>query len=284
MTSEIWGAYYLTSSVRYAKGVGKAKAYLLEKLDIKTILDLLWHFPTHYEDRSNLTPIGKTLPGKKQVIQGQLVVVSRLIPRKNFTIIKAAVKDRTGIIYAIWYNQDYLCQVLRKGEEILISGKVQWNFGEKQILVEELSVTELTAQGLLGRGARNLNFHDNNNMFSPLASGSFEVDAMVICPASSHTVSAIAAGLADTLLLRSAYVTLKQRRPLILVHREMPLTAVDLENMLKITRAGGIICPAVPGFYMEPQTINDLVDSVVGRVLDLLGIEHNLPIRWNPET
>jgi ATP-dependent DNA helicase RecG len=87
MTSEISGAYYLTSSVRYAKGVGKAKAYLLEKLGIKTILDLFWHFPTHYEDRSNLTPIGKTLPGKKQVIQGYLVVVSRLRPRKNFTII-----------------------------------------------------------------------------------------------------------------------------------------------------------------------------------------------------
>jgi 4-hydroxy-3-polyprenylbenzoate decarboxylase len=153
----------------------------------------------------------------------------------------------------------------------------------QQILVEELSVTELTAQGLLGREARDLNFHDNNNMYSPLASGSFEVDAMVICPSSSHTVAALAAGLADTLLLRSAYVTLKQRRPLILVHREMPLTAIDLENMLKITRAGGIICPAVPGFYMEPQTINDLVDSVVGRVLDLLGIEHNLPIRWNRE-
>ena len=142
----------MTSSVRYAKGVGKAKAYLLEKLGIKTILDLFWHFPTHYEDRSNLTPIGKTLPGKKQVIQGQLVVVSRLIPRKNFTIIKAAVKDRTGIIYAIWYNQDYLCQVLRKGEEILISGKVQWNFGEKQILVEEFELLTHSEEDFINMG------------------------------------------------------------------------------------------------------------------------------------
>ena len=142
----------MTSSVRYAKGVGKAKACLLEKLGIKTILDLFWHFPTHYEDRSNLTPIGKTLPGKKQVIQGQLVVVSRLIPRKNFTIIKVAVKDRTGIIYAIWYNQDYLCQVLRKGEEILISGKVQWNFGEKQILVEEFELLTHSEEDSINMG------------------------------------------------------------------------------------------------------------------------------------
>ena len=140
MTSKISELSHLTSSVRYAKGVGEAKARLLEKLGIRTILDLFWHFPTHYEDRSNLTPIGKTLPGKKQVIQGQVVVVSRLIPRKNFTIIKAAVKDGTGLIYAIWYNQDYLRQILRKGAEIVISGKVQWNFGEKQIQVEEFEL------------------------------------------------------------------------------------------------------------------------------------------------
>jgi len=152
----------------------------------------------------------------------------------------------------------------------------------RQLLLEELSVTELTAQALLGRSCPSLNFHKNSDMFSPLASGSFPVDAMVVCPASSHSLAAIAAGLAHTLLLRSAYVCLKQRRPLILVHREMPYSAIDLENMLKITHAGAIICPAAPGFYMKPQTINDLVDSVVGRVLDLLGIEHHLPIRWKP--
>ena len=82
--------------------------------------------------------------------------------------------------------------------------------------------------------------------------------------------------------MRSAYVSLKQRRRLILVHREIPLSALDLENMLKITRAGGIICPASPAFYMQPETVNDLVDSVVGRVLDLLGVKHDLPIRYSP--
>ncbi len=105
---------------------------------------------------------------------------------------------------------------------------------------------------------------------------------MVICPCSSHSLNAVAAGLADNLLLRSAYVTLKQKRPLILVHRETPLTAADLESMLKITHTGGIICPAAPAFYAQPQTINDLVDFLVARVLDLLGVPHDLPTRWSP--
>jgi len=107
-------------------------------------------------------------------------------------------------------------------------------------------------------------------------------DGMAICPCSSDSVAAVAAGSADTLLLRSAYVTLKQRRPLVIVHREMPLTAIDIENMARLTRAGAIICPASPPFYMQPKTIDDLVDTVVARVLDLLGVEHDLKMRWQP--
>ncbi len=150
-----------------------------------------------------------------------------------------------------------------------------------QLLIEELGITQRNVSTLLGRESERVILHDNQNLFSPLASGSYPVDAMVVCPCSSHSVAAMAAGLADTLLLRAAYVSLKQRRPLILVHREAPLTAMDLENMLKITQAGGIVCPACPGFYMAPEMILDLVDSVVGRVLDLLHVEHDLPIRWS---
>ena len=152
----------------------------------------------------------------------------------------------------------------------------------RQILKDELGVTELTVEGLLGRGSNLVQFHENEEMLSPPASGSFPVDGMAICPCSSHSVAAIAAGLADTLLLRAAYVNLKQRRRLILVHREMPVTAIDLANMQRIAQAGGIICPASPAFYAEPETIHDLVDSVVGRVLELQGVDHDLPIRWNP--
>ncbi len=150
----------------------------------------------------------------------------------------------------------------------------------RAVMAEELGVSEISAEQLIGRSCENLIFHDNGKMHDNLASGSYPVDAMVICPCSSHTVAAIAAGLGDTLLLRAAYVSLKQRRPLVLVHRENPLTAIDLENLLRITRAGGIVSPASPGFYMQPRTIDDLVDSVVGRALDLLNVPHELPIRW----
>ena len=152
----------------------------------------------------------------------------------------------------------------------------------KQILNNELAITDFTPKGLLGRDSGKLTFYQNNDLSGIISSGSNKVDAMVVCPCSSHSVASIAAGLANTLLLRSAYVTLKERRPLILVHREMPLTNIDLENMLRITNAGGIICPASPGFYNKPETIDNLVDTVVGRVLDLLKIDHNLPIRWSP--
>lgn len=152
----------------------------------------------------------------------------------------------------------------------------------RQILLDEQGVTQLTVEGLIGRGSTLVQFHENEELMSSLASGSFPVDGMVICPCSSHSVAAIAAGLADTLMLRAAYVTIKQRRRLILVHREIPVTVIDLENMKRIAQAGGIICPASPAFYTEPETVHDLVDSVVGRVLDLLGVDHDLPIRWNP--
>jgi 4-hydroxy-3-polyprenylbenzoate decarboxylase len=150
----------------------------------------------------------------------------------------------------------------------------------RQLFVDELGITELTAENLLGRADDNLSFYDNSDMFSRPASGSFRADGMVICPCSSNTLASVACGQGNTLLLRSAYVTLKQRRRLILVHRETPLTSIDLENMLKVTQAGGIICPANPGFYMAPATIADLVDYMVGRICDLLEVNHNLSVRW----
>jgi 4-hydroxy-3-polyprenylbenzoate decarboxylase len=113
-----------------------------------------------------------------------------------------------------------------------------------------------------------------------LASGSFLTDGMIICPCSSNTLGAVAAGLGDNLITRAAHVTLKEGRRLVLVPREMPVSAIDLRNMLRLSRAGAIICPASPGFYMNPQSIDDLVDFVAGRVLDLVNIPHNLQTRW----
>jgi 4-hydroxy-3-polyprenylbenzoate decarboxylase len=124
--------------------------------------------------------------------------------------------------------------------------------------------------------------HNYRDVGSMLASGSYMTDGMVICPCSSNTLGGVAAGLGDNLLWRAAQVTLKQARRLVLVHRELPLSGIDLRNMLRLQRAGAIICPAAPGFYMAPQTIADLVDFLVGRVLDLLAVPHELNVRWRP--
>ena len=115
---------------------------------------------------------------------------------------------------------------------------------------------------------------------SPVASGSNPPDAMAICPCSMGTLGSLAAGLADNLIERAADVMLKERRTLILVPRETPLSAIHLENMLKLARAGAVILPPSPGFYGHPRTIEDMVDFVVARVLDQLGIEHGLGPRW----
>jgi len=115
---------------------------------------------------------------------------------------------------------------------------------------------------------------------SPVASGSNPADAMAVCPCSMGTLGALAAGLADNLIERAADVMLKERRTLVLVPRETPLSAIHLENMLKLARAGAVILPPSPGFYGHPRTIEDLVDFVVARVLDQLGVEHALGPRW----
>jgi 4-hydroxy-3-polyprenylbenzoate decarboxylase len=115
---------------------------------------------------------------------------------------------------------------------------------------------------------------------APVASGSSAPRAMVVCPCTSGTLSAIAQGGSDDLLERAADVVLKENRKLILVHREMPLSVIHLENMLKLARMGVTIMPANPGFYHQPQSIADLVDFVVARVLDHLDIEHTLGPRW----
>jgi flavin prenyltransferase len=115
------------------------------------------------------------------------------------------------------------------------------------------------------------------------ASGSARTRGMIVCPCSMGTLAAIAAGTSRSLVERAGDVTLKERRPLILVVRETPLSAIHLENMLRITRAGAVVLPAAPGFYNSPRGIPDLVDFVVARVLDHIGVEHSLGRRWGTE-
>ncbi len=120
--------------------------------------------------------------------------------------------------------------------------------------------------------------------FAPVASGSNPADAMVICPCTMGTLAAIAAGMSQNLIERAADVMLKENRPLIIVPREMPFSAIHLENMLKLVRSGAVILPANPGFYHHPQTVQDIVDFVVARILDHLSIEHSLIARWGDQS
>ena len=119
--------------------------------------------------------------------------------------------------------------------------------------------------------------------FAPVASGSSVADAMVICPCTMGTLAAVAAGLARNLIERAADVTLKEGRRLVLVPRETPFSAIHLENMLRLARAGAVVLPANPGFYHRPQAVSDLVDFVVARVLDQLRIPNQLVRRWGEE-
>lgn len=123
-----------------------------------------------------------------------------------------------------------------------------------------------------------------DNLFAPIASGSSAPDALVICPCSMGTLARVAAGISGTLIERTADVMLKERRPLILVPRETPLHDIHLENMLKLSRMGVRIVPAMPAFYSGPSSLNHMIDFVVGKVLDSMGIGHKLFKRWGNET
>jgi 4-hydroxy-3-polyprenylbenzoate decarboxylase len=124
---------------------------------------------------------------------------------------------------------------------------------------------------------------DNTDFFAAVASGSNPADAMVICPCSMGTAGRVAAGLSGTLLERAADVMLKERRPLLLVPRETPLSVIHLDNLLRLARAGAVVIPAMPAFYHAPQTLDDLVGFVVGKVLDQLKVAHTLVPRWGEE-
>ena len=125
--------------------------------------------------------------------------------------------------------------------------------------------------------------YDNFKLDASVSSGSFLHDGMVIVPCSMKSLSSIANGYDDTLISRAASVTLKESRKLILVPRETPLSRIHLENMIKLQDAGAIILPAMPGFYHKPSTINEIVDHLVGKILDQLKIKHDLFNRWKDQ-
>jgi len=143
-----------------------------------------------------------------------------------------------------------------------------------------LDIENPDLESLVGRDVRPIWYHKVTQLDAPIASGSFPARGMVIIPCSMNTLAAVANGLASNLIQRAASVTLKEDRRLILVPRETPLNTINLENMLKVARAGARLIPAMPGFYHHPRTVEDLVDFMVARVLDSLQIGHDLLVPY----
>ena len=179
-----------------------------------------------------------------------------------------AITGATGAIYGV-----RLLQVLRDTPGI-----------ETHLMVSEAGVLNLHQELDMNRKdveALAHVVHNVRNVGASIASGSFQSDGMVIAPCSMKSLASVAHGMADNLITRAADVVLKERRRLVLMVRETPFNLAHLRNMTAVTEMGGVIFPPLPGFYHRPQSIAEMVDHTVGRVLDLFAVEHQLTPRWN---
>lgn len=186
------------------------------------------------------------------------------------------VTGASGGIYAI----RFLHQAIQHFTELYLIATDQAIQVFQTELGLKISRETLTAERLLGVSCSGLRLLEPRDYFSPPASGSFRHDGMVIIPCSMGTLGRIAQGISDDLLTRSADVCLKERRPLILVVRETPFNLVHLRNMVQACEAGASILPANPSFYTRPQTVEAVVDTVIARVLQQLGVAHRLVPEW----
>lgn len=185
-------------------------------------------------------------------------------PRKLIVAITGA----TGVIYGV-----RLLQALRELPEV-----------QSHLLISEAGVLNLHQELDLNRKdveALADVVHNVRDVGASIASGSFQSDGMIIAPCSMKTLAAVANGLSDNLITRAADVVLKERRRLVLMVRETPFNLAHLRNMTSVTEMGGIIFPPLPGFYHKPQSIQEMVDHTIGRVLDLYALPHHLTPRWN---
>jgi 4-hydroxy-3-polyprenylbenzoate decarboxylase len=177
-----------------------------------------------------------------------------------------AVTGASGVIYG-----KRLLEVLRekKVETHLIVSKAAEKVVEYELRLGKKDLEKLATH-----------VYDVNDLNAPFMSGSFKTDGMIIVPCTMKTLAGIACGYADNLILRAADVTIKEHRKLIVVPRETPLSVIHLRNMLTVAELGVSVVPAMPAYYHKPMRIDDLVDFVVGKVLDCLGVEHTLYRRW----
>ncbi len=182
---------------------------------------------------------------------------------------------------------------LRVLEELLRHGEVHLILSRASmpIIREETGFTgdkgsEIVESYLFSKESRKevrdmrLIFHDEEDLWAPVSSGSFRTEGMFIVPCSMKTLSALSTGYADNLIIRAADVTLKEGRRLVISPRETPLSPIHLENMLKLARAGVRVVPPMPGFYSRPETVDDMVDFIAGKIIDQMGLDHDLYRRW----
>jgi len=177
-----------------------------------------------------------------------------------------AITGSSGVIYGIKVMEALL--KIKIETHLIIS---QW--GERNIQIE----TDRSLESVKSLATRHYN---NDNMAAPISSGSFKTDGMTIAPCSMKTLSSIANGYDDNLVSRAAGVCIKESRRLVIVPRETPLSKIHLQNMTRLADIGVIVLPAMPGFYHRPKSMDDLIDHIVGKILDQFGIEHNIFMRW----
>ncbi|RWU09001.1 UbiX family flavin prenyltransferase [Pseudidiomarina gelatinasegens] len=191
-----------------------------------------------------------------------------------------AITGASGAPYAVRLLECLLAQnqqvhlLMSSAARVVFATEIDWQ------LPAAPKAMAKAMQERFGVSAEQLHVYGKEEWFSPVASGSAAPTKMVVCPCSTGTLSAIAHGASDNLIERAADVVMKERGQLILLPREMPLSAIHLENMYKLAQLGVTIMPAAPGFYHQPKSINDLVDFVVARILDHLGLEQTLQPRW----
>jgi 4-hydroxy-3-polyprenylbenzoate decarboxylase len=181
-----------------------------------------------------------------------------------------AITGASGVVYGI-----RMLEVLKKLK--VETHLIMSEWGAKNVKIE----TDRTAEYVRSLATK---CYEDGNMAAPMSSGSFKTDGMAVVPCSMKTLASIANAFDDSLVSRAAGVCIKEQRKLVLVPRETPLSKIHLDNMSKVADAGAIILPAMPGFYHRPKTMDELIDHVVGKVLDQFDIDHGLFKRWSGQS
>lgn len=195
---------------------------------------------------------------------------------KSFVV---AITGASGSIYSLRLIEELLKS---RNRVYLVISKQAFSIIRTETGINWAGKTESDTEKKVQKhfSSKNIKYFSEDNLYAPISSGSFLTDGMFVVPCSMKTLSGIANGYASNLIERAADVVLKEDRKLLLVPREMPFNAIHLENMLKLARLGVKIVPPIPAFYHKPKDINDIVDFVVGKILDSIEVRHNLFKRW----